>query len=310
MNTIVGKIEDASGNPLGVVVQFVSQSTPQFSGEVAITNSTLKVKSDPTDGTFSIILEPGYYSVTYFTIPDSTAFTIAVGSGSSTVNIGDIVTSPVVPLPSGAPYLLWNGVWAGDVQFDPTINPTAPTLMAVDDVGGHQMSSDSFDYAIAWETSVGTTAISPTALSTGPTGSNNATRVTLPSPPSGVTSVLIYRSNNDSTGNLYLLETVIPSTAYYDDWESQSDFAGILNPAQVAPQANTTSGTIYSSAGNPSINFSDFGIGLLNLTYMLGTNTRWKPGYGIQIYNSTTELWHTILCINNPAQFAYDDGMN
>jgi hypothetical protein len=39
-----------------------------------------------------------------------------------------------------------------------------------------------------------------------------------------------------------------------------------------------------------------------------GGNTRYVYTSGWQFFNSTTNLWHTLLCIGNPPTFAFDSG--
>jgi hypothetical protein len=44
------------------------------------------------------------------------------------------------------------------------------------------------------------------------------------------------------------------------------------------------------------------------MTGIANTNIRLMPGYGLQIYNPDTNLWHTLLSQGNPAQIDLDAG--
>ena len=134
-----------------------------------------------------------------------------------------------------------------------------------------------------------------------PISPNNATRILLPTAPSGVAQTNIYRSN-DSTANRWFLAAVAANVTFYDDWQSQSDFAGTLGP--LAQAFNTTAGGIIDSGGNEVAYFNAQGIQLP------GSNARFKFGTGWQFYNTTTGLWHTLLCTGNPPQLAVDAGTN
>jgi len=114
MNTIIGTSVDTQQNPKGMAISFVSASTGLVSGAQVTVHTTKKINSKPSDGTFSIQLEPGYYIVTFASAPEPTQFTIAVPTGSATLNFGDIVVNPVSLPPGTAPASLWNnGVLSG-----------------------------------------------------------------------------------------------------------------------------------------------------------------------------------------------------
>lgn len=233
-----------------------------------------------------------------------TTFNIAVPDGSDTVSIETLVTTPLL-YTYLAPNTVWNGIRpapTGQITFVPITPPAAPATTAVVFTGGHQNNTSSFNYRLAWQIADGTTTqASADAANTAPTGSNNATQLTWAAPPSGVTAVLIYRSN-DGTGKRYLLASVAANVTTYTDWESAADFGARLVATQLAPVFNTTSGGLLSSAGNPAAFFADQGIELP------GTNARIIAGKGLQLYNFDTGLWHTLLCAGNPPQFGFDAG--
>jgi hypothetical protein len=301
MLTIIGKIENAAGTTLHARIDFVSRSTPLVGAGVITTNSDVSIRSNPSDGTFSVQLAPGDYQVTITAENQVTAFSIAVPDGSTTVSIETLVTTPLL-YTYLAPNAVWNGIRPGQITFVPIGPPNVPATNPVNYGGGHQDHTSSFNYRIAWQAADGTTTqASGDAPNSAPGGANNATEVGWDQPPSGVTATLIYRSN-DGAGRRYLLASVAPNVLQYVDWESAADFGGRLNPAQLAPVFNTTSGGLLSSANQAAAYFSDQGI------YFPGTNARIVSGKGLQIFNSDTNLWHTLLCVGNPAQLGLDAG--
>jgi hypothetical protein len=100
LNTINGTLEDASGSPQkSVQVIFTPLGTPQFAGPLITNGPPVTVTSDAATGQFTLALEPGNYGVQVMVNP-VTAFDIAVPAGAGhAYNIGDLVTSAVVPLP-------------------------------------------------------------------------------------------------------------------------------------------------------------------------------------------------------------------
>ena len=98
-----------------------------------------------------------------------------------------------------------------------------------------------------------------------------------------------------------LLATVSPSAGYYDDWESLTQFAGRVT-AEVPPLFNTTAGQMLSSNGTVCAYVTDQGL------FFPGANGRIVEGYGLQIYNFTTELWYTLLNAGSPSAMAMDGG--
>jgi len=301
MITVTGKIENASGESLHARIDFVSRSTPLVVAGVITTNTDKSIRSNPADGTFAVQLAPGNYTVNISAENQSTSFNIAVPDGSGSASIETLVTTPLL-YPFIAPNTVWNRVLTGNIIVSPIDNPAAPATSPVIYAGGHQDNTSSFNYKIAWQVDDGTTtAASPDMPNVPPTGANNATRLTIPQPPSGITSILIYRSN-DASSLRFLLASVSPNSAHYDDWESQSDFAARLDPAQLAPAINTTAGGFLTPAGQPIAWLASQG---LNLP---GGNARFKNGKGWQFYNFDTALWHTLACQGNPPQLGLDAG--
>jgi hypothetical protein len=299
MITVTGKIEDATGAVLHARIDFRSQSTPLVGAGIVTTNTDVSIRSNPSDGTFAVQLAPGNYQVEITANGETSAFQIAVPSGSGAAAIDTLTTSPLL-YPFVAPNTVWNRVLGGNITVSAIANPPAPTTAAVVYSGGHQNSSSSFEYQIAWQDQYGNlTAASPDGRNTAPTGANNATRVLLPTPPSGVALVNIYRSNAASP-NRWLLAAVAANATFYDDWQSQADFAASLGP--LAPSFNTTAGGFIDSGGSQIAFLSAQGIALP------GSNARFKLGLGWQFFNTTTGLWHTLLCVNNPPQLGFDAG--
>jgi hypothetical protein len=232
---------------------------------------------------------------------ETTTFNIAVPAGNGTASIETLTTTPLL-YPFIAPNIVWNSILSGNITVSPIANPPDVTTAPLIYTGGHQTSASSFNYRIAWQTANGgITLPSPDdCANTAPTGSNNATRVFLPVAPSGATATLIYRSN-DATSARYLLASVAPNVAFYDDWESQADFAATFPQPQM-PAFNSTAGGLIMASGNQAAYFTDKGL------MFPGTNARIGIGKGLQIQNPDTGLWHTLLCTGNPPQLGVDAG--
>jgi hypothetical protein len=272
MVTITGQIETAGGAPIARFIHFRSLSTPQAVGVLVITKTTLTIRSDPSDGTFSVDLEPGNYHVTIDTSPDPTEFDIAVAEDLVTADIGDLVTTSLPTIPSNPPYTLWNGVRHGNFWFDPLPNPAAPTVTPVTISAGigHQ-TGESATYKIAWITSDSRSTLPSSPVTSVVVGPNNATRVNLtPSASSEVTSVHVYRQATD--GLFYLHSTVGAATTVVTDGLSQAMFdsiAATYGPNPPFPYQpvdyNSTAGVIYGSqAGNPLLQVTDAGCRITN----------------------------------------------
>ena len=178
----------------------------------------------------------------------------------------------------------------------------APTTTEVIDGLGHQTGSSVFKYKIAWVDQYGnTTAPSPDVTNTAPTGSQNATRILLPTAPSGVSADQhLPEQRRQHRQPLVPGRRCRETLTYYDDWQSQGDFAGTLGA--LAPAYNSTAGGFIDSGGNQIAFLGAPGINLP------GSNARFKLGVGWQFFNPTTSLWHTLLCTGNPPQLAVDAG--
>ena len=313
MITVTGQVQDATGAAIHATIDFVSKSTPLAGSGVITTNTDERILSNPSDGTFSVELAPGNYQVIIAANGQSTTFNIAVPDGGGSATIDTLVTTPLV-YPFVAPNTVWNGQWAGNITFLPIAPPLAPTSSEISYAGGNiDSGSNKYAYWVSYVTATGETALSPLLQVSYGGGSNNpnkATRVFLQPNPTGVTNVRIWRTYADN-GNSYdmaafptsvgLLATVSPAAAYYDDWESTAQFAARVT-ATVPPLYNTTAGQLLSSNGTVCAFITDRGL------FFPGANCRIKPGVGLQVYNFTTKLWHTLLNVGNPAQWGVDSG--
>src|ERR1700722_7237466 len=94
MITVTGKIEDAAGAVLHARIDFTSQSTPLVGAGIVTTNTDVSIRSNPSDGTFSVQLEPGSYQVDISAEGQTTSFTIAVPNGRGFSAIDTLTTSP------------------------------------------------------------------------------------------------------------------------------------------------------------------------------------------------------------------------
>lgn len=286
MTTVTGKIENAAGSTLNAKINFKSASTPLAGAAGLITTNTSKtVRSDPATGQFAVALAAGNYTVTITAESLTTTFNIAVPDGSSSLSIDQLVSTPLAFVFT-PPNTVWNGVRVGHITFIPIANPPAVNTQAVTYNGGHQGALDLFAYVICWVNANGDlTLASPDAVNTPPSGAHNATRVLLPSPPQGVTQTLIFRSTNDSTVKRYLLASVGANILFYDDWESTADFNARLNPAQVPPLFNYTSGELRSSNGTICAYISDQGLFIPALLFAQAN--AWLYGADNQAPNQT-----------------------
>jgi hypothetical protein len=314
MFTVTGKIEDTTGATLHATMDFVSKSTPLAGAGIVTTNTDTTIRSNPSDGTFSVGLAAGNYSVTITASGQTTSFNIVVPSSSGTASIDTLVSSPLA-FTATPPNQLWNGTWPGNITFQPLAAPPLPTWSEVSYAGGNinAIGDERYAYWVSYVTASGQTFVSP-QLQTHDNGSatpNMANRIFLTPNVSGVTSVNIWRTFSDN-GHDYdiaswpnfvgLLATVTPSTASYDDWESTAAFAARVNTAIIPPLYNTTAGQLLSSNGTVCAYVTDHGL------FFPGANCRIVAGYGLQIYNFTTKLWYTLLNTGNPAQWSLDAG--
>lgn len=314
MITVTGKIEDATGATLHANIDFISKSTPLAGSGIVTVNTDAHIRSNPSDGTFSVLLAPGNYSVTITANNQSTTFNIAVPTGTATMTIDTLVTTPLV-YPFVAPNVVWNGQWAGNITFLPLAPPPAPTWSVVSYTGGGISNSgnEHYSYWVSYVTASGETVVGPPLQmhEAGGAAPNQANRIALVPNVSGVTSVHIWRSVVGVVldynlawfpRNVALLATVSPSVSYYDDWETSGQLAARWATTIVAPVFNTTAGELLSSNGTAAAFITDQGL------FFPGANCRIKAGYGLQVYNFTTQLWYTLLNTGNPPQWGFDAG--
>lgn len=315
MTTITGQIQDATGAALHATIDFVSKSTPLAGTGTVTTNTDARIKSNPSDGTFSLMLAPGNYQVTIAANGQSTTFNIAVPPGDTSVTIDTLVTTPLT-YPFIAPNVLWNGQWAGNITFLPLAVPAAPSFTVVADAASHLSAlnaGDSMVYWVSYVTATGETFVGAQASFINmvqPMGLNSV-RVNLAVDPPGVTAKRIWRTTINMASaeydmtvfplNVQLLATVAPGAAFYQDWESNADLIARFD-GTIPPLYNTTAGQLLSSNGTVCAFVTDAGI------FFPGANCRIKPGFGLQVYNFTTKLWYTLLVTGNPAQLGLDPG--
>jgi hypothetical protein len=313
MITITGIIEDASGANLHATLHFVSLSTPLVGAGVITTNSDIIIKSNPADGTFSVPLAAGNYQVLISAGGKTSSFMMAVPAGSGYASIESLVSSPLVYTYS-APASLWNGVWAGSVQFTPLPTPAAPTAVEIPHTGGNVDSGAAhYSYWISFVTSVGETVVSSAAnlaLTGGVASPDKAISLSWNATPSGVTAVRVWRTFVDA-GHTYdlaafpagvgLLATLPASTTSYIDIENTAQFAARAT-AEVPPLYNTTAGKFLDGNGAAMACFTDADI------IFPGSNIRVKRNTGLQIYNPDTALWHTLVVSGNPPRLGIDAG--
>jgi hypothetical protein len=264
MTTITGTLEDTSGSPVHCRVTFKSKSTPLVNGGIIIGTTTKTLKTDRTDGTFSVQLAAGKYNVTYETTPDQTKFEITVPDSNDTVTIGS-VTSSLLTFVSVAPNTIWNGIRSGNITFDPIADPTSAfTLSIVPYTGGH-ITNEYYTYAVSYVTADGESALSLTQRFNPGPQTNSALRLTLLTGLTRVIKKRIWRTSDvGGTGQLNLLAEVAPGVATYDDWESNADFATRATFPPQPPDFNTTAGVIYSKAGQSILYFSISGLRVLS----------------------------------------------
>lgn len=96
MTTVTGTIEAPNDAPLHVLVTFALQTPPLFlaAGKVVLASPVL-VKTNPSDGTFSVSLEAGVYQVSFAASYGSTYY-ISVPATGGPYTINQLVTSQTV----------------------------------------------------------------------------------------------------------------------------------------------------------------------------------------------------------------------
>ena len=107
-----GIILDGNGNPSHCKIGFQSSSPNIKAGGVVVAPTTKYIYNSSYDGSFSILLEAGTYSVTYYQSAVTTVaqFTIYVPVGTSSISI-DQLTS--LPTPPSLSISVWNAVALG-----------------------------------------------------------------------------------------------------------------------------------------------------------------------------------------------------
>jgi len=304
MSTITGTIEDATGAPLHARIDFLSKSTPLAGGGIVNTNTDLTVRTNPTAGTFSVVLVGGNYQVVITAQGQSSTFNIVVPSDNLTYTIDQVTATPLAFVFT-PPNTVWNGTRAGHITFLPLAGPlVAPTLQTGNYGAGSMGAGDQSSYCFSWQNANGdSTLASPAAADTPPTGSNTGINILLPTPPAGVTSVTVYRST-DAGGTWGVLQSgILPVVTSIIDKISNAIFAAGASPNNhTLPALNSTAGGLLSSSGNVAAYVTDTAI------FFPGTNLRIKANKGPQLYNFTTGLWHTLLATGNPAQLGLDAG--
>lgn len=268
MITVTGAIFDANGVAQHTVISFTSSSTPLASAGVVTANSVNYVRSSPSDGTFSIALVAGNYTVKFTVESRVTTFAIqlSLDDDGGTVSIEDVITTPLT-FASVAPYAVWNGERAGHFTFLPVANPTEDVGVELVAYANSHTADETYSYCISYETQEGETEVSP-SIDVTPVGSSGTTaiRVSWSTPPDRVTKVRLWRNHLFfNTASKGLLAEISPLTTHYDDWESHADFHARI-PADVQSEFNTTAGVIYSSPSHPILYFSESGLRMLDAT--------------------------------------------
>lgn len=267
MTIVNGKVEDTFGRPVHCVVEIVSKSTPIVGAGIVTANTDDTLKTNAADGTFTLNLAAGNYRVIYKAAlgTNSTQFDIQISDDmeGDTVSIEEVVTTPLT-FTSVAPNTVWNGVRPGGIEFDPVSIPTTPTLSEVVYSGGH-ITNELYTYAVSHVTADGETELSATAAITPSGASNKAVRVTLQVSPTRAISKRIWRTDGTHS-ELRLLATVTPAVAFYDDFESNTEFVARSSGTPAFPTRNSTAG-IISSDGTTILHVTNSGI------FILGTLT-------------------------------------
>lgn len=265
MTTIEGKIEDANGVPQHVLITFISKSTPLAAAGVITGNSSNSVRTLAADGTFEIDLKAGNYTVTYSSEGFTTTFSIAISpdDDGETLSIEDVVSSPLEFVET-APNTVWNGTRAGHITFDPIDNAPAIEIAGggnelVDYDGASIINGDSYSYYVTYETADGETAGVNIFTYNSANESDKALRLPLEVSPTRVVTKRIWRNTSDAGSTFRLLAEVGPAVAYYDDWETHTQFA-LRATGETMPSFNTTAGIIYAESGTETLYFSISGL--------------------------------------------------
>jgi hypothetical protein len=275
MTTITGKLEDATGAALHATIDFVSRSTPLAGAGVITTNTDKTIRSNPSDGTFSVALAAGNYAVTIAANGQTTNFNITVPDGEDTLAIDSLVSTPLAFVFT-PPNTVFNGVLGGNLTFSPLAPPVAPAWTLVDYSGGNvsAVGLEHYTYWLTYVTQCGETSLGARLdLEEGPGNADKANRILLPAAITGVTAVKIWRSWS-SPAHTYagippvemgLLASVSASAGYYDDFENMAQFSARVDSSIVPQTQNTTAGQIIGTmGGTAALMINDQGVSAPN----------------------------------------------
>jgi hypothetical protein len=149
-------------------------------------------------------------------------------------------------------------------------DPGAVGVQFINYAGGSQVGTETYKYAISYQTQQGQTKLSPVATTTGlPNPASFLFRAVLmgsiapdplADPIDRVTAINIWRNDANASSTLYLLATITPESTNFVDTESHAQFLARVNTGIVAPASNTTAvasgnlGTGYGGCYEPVCN--------------------------------------------------------
>jgi hypothetical protein len=126
-------------------------------------------------------------------------------------------------------------------------NPSAPALSFINYEGGSQITTETYKYAISYQTLQGETALSPVASTASLAPVTMSMQATLLSgigtsayPPDRITAIRVWRNDVSASSTLYLLATLNTESINYIDTLDHAQFAAIVNGAITPPVSNTT----------------------------------------------------------------------
>src|SRR5882724_7111649 len=171
MSTITGTILDATGAPQHARIDFISKSTPLAGSGIVTTNTDKTIRTDPTAGTFSVVLAGGNYQVlitTHDAQTESTTFNIVVPSDNLTYTIDQVTATPLAFVFT-PPNTVWNGARAGHITFAPIASPlVAPTLVTGNFGAGSMGPGDQSSYCYSWQNANGDSTLASPAVADSP----------------------------------------------------------------------------------------------------------------------------------------------